>query len=85
MSAKKLTFVYKRDIPADTYILKPYCFKWIFLYRIKELYLFIFSYLFRPFLRVCREFSQLEPGEYITGEKLEEIHQRELCRIVVLK
>lgn len=59
-------FVYKQQYCSHSIQLKPYCFRWIFAYRMKQLYLWLFSFIFIPFLRVARDLNAISEGQEIS-------------------
>jgi hypothetical protein len=59
---KRQLFIYKQDHLGDV-VLKPYCFRWVLAYRLKEFYLWAFFKIAAPFVYLAKELGRCRQGE----------------------
>jgi hypothetical protein len=45
--------------------LKPYCFRWVLAYRLKEAYLWLFGRILQPFLNIAYIMQRIKPDQRI--------------------
>jgi hypothetical protein len=67
--ARKL-FEYKYDVLRRRRILKPYCFRWVLCYRLREYYLWLFWTIARPFAYLAFEMDKISEGEKIDPRRI---------------
>jgi hypothetical protein len=77
-------FEYKFDIIKGRVQFKPYCFRWVLAYRLKELYLWAFSVILRPFARAAKELSRVKPGTELSSS-LNDIYAQGFKHLILEK
>lgn len=69
-------FEYKLNYSWSLIEFKPFCFRWVLAYRLKELYLWLFSLAFIPFLKVADSLQRVSEGEAIDYSTLRRLHHQ---------
>jgi hypothetical protein len=67
---KRVLFVYKYDIRTDGIELKPYCFRWVLAYRLKESYLAAFWAIATPFYCLAKSMNKVSEGDNVSPAEI---------------
>jgi len=60
---KRQLFEYKIDFVTRRVVFKPYCFRWVLAYRLKEFYLWLFFKIAKPFVWLAQDLGHIKEGE----------------------
>jgi hypothetical protein len=60
---KRQLFEYKYDFFKKQMQLKPYCFRWVLAYRLKEACLWLYGTILRPFAWLAQDLERIKLGE----------------------
>lgn len=65
-------FIYKEHDYGLRLELKPYCFRWVLAYRLREFYLWLFWTVAEPFYKLGVEMNKIDRWDEISASEIRE-------------